>query len=283
MMNDKGFHHVSLTMSREQAHHSLPSTLYTEDYFLTACEGYAEFVESQGEHLSRRLKAAFAVASVKPGMRVLDVGCGRGEILRHCARLGAHAYGIDYADVAVKMSRDVARAESESTGQAGIGVYRADAKSLPYPDAEFDRVLIFDVVEHLFPWELDAALKEARRVLKPGGMLAVHTAPNRWYDAYAYPVVRLVRMLQGKAAQYPANPRALNVAANVDVHVNEQDLLSLRGYLKRAGFVRINVWLDSPPQSRQENPLFRILRKIAFDVPPFRWFFEREVFAVGTK
>jgi cyclopropane fatty-acyl-phospholipid synthase-like methyltransferase len=256
----------------------LPSTLYTEDYFLTACEGYAEFVESQGEHLSRRLSAAFAVASVEPGMRVLDVGCGRGEILRHCARLGARAYGIDYADVAVRMSREVARVEA-----AAIGVYRSDAKHLPYPRETFDRVLIFDVVEHLYPWELDAALREVRRVLRPGGMVAVHTAPNRWYDRYAYPLVRLVRTVQGKGAEYPANPRALNVAANVDVHVNEQDVLSLGRALKRAGFGRVKVWLDSPPQNRQESGLFRALRRMAFGLPPFRWFFEREVFAVGVK
>ena len=262
---------------------SLPSTLYTEDYFLTACEGYEEFVESHGEHLSRRLTAAFDVASVEPGMRVLDVGCGRGEILRHCARLGARAYGIDYADVAVKMSRDVARAEASTVNQAAIGVYRADAKFLPYPEATFDRVLAFDVVEHLFPWELDAALQEARRVLRPGGMLAIHTAPNRWYDRYAYPLVRWVRTVQGRGAHYPANPRALNVAANVDVHVNEQDVLSLRRYFKRAGLGHVKVWLDSPPQHRNENAVFRVLRRIAFDMPPFRWFFEREVFAVGTK
>lgn len=270
-------------MPDEHTRTSLPSTLYTEDYFLTACEGYTEFVESHGEHLSRRLAAAFAVASVEPGMRVLDVGCGRGEILRHCAQLGARAYGIDYAEVAVRMSRDMARGESSSSDRPAIGVYRADAKLLPYPDAIFDRALIFDVVEHLFPWELDAALKEVRRVLKPGGMVTVHTAPNRWYDRYAYPIVRLVRTLQGRGAQYPANPRALNVAANVDVHVNEQDLLSLRRYLRRAGFTRIQVWLDSPPQHRQENLAFRLLRKIAFGAPPFRWFFEREVFAVGAR
>jgi len=287
-------------VSRQPAETPLSSALYTEDYFLTACEGHEEYVESHGEHLSRRLSAAFAVASVEPGMRVLDVGCGRGEILRHCARLGAHAYGIDYADVAVRMSREVARTEHalrssqpqgagsaaagvESTGQPAIGVYRADAKFLPYPDAAFDRVLIFDVVEHLYPWELDAALKEVRRVLRPTGKVAIHTAPNRWYDRYAYPVVRLVRTIQGKGAQYPANPRALNVAANVEVHVNEQDMRSLRRSLERAGFSQVKVWLDSPPQHRQESRLFRLLRGVAFGAPPFRWFFEREVFAVGAK
>ena len=69
----------------------LPSTLYTKEYFLNACEGYEEFVESHGERLSRRLGEAFAYAEVKPGMKVLDVGCGRGEILRHVTRLGARA------------------------------------------------------------------------------------------------------------------------------------------------------------------------------------------------
>ena len=193
-------------MSQDTNKPSLPSTLYTEEYFLNACEGYEEFVESQGERLSRRLSEAFAYAEVKPGMKVLDVGCGRGEILRHVTKLGARAYGVDYAEVAVKLSREATRDEPTP-----IGVYRTDAKRLPYPNGTFDRILMFDVVEHLFPWELDASLKDIQRVLKPQGMIVVHTAPNRWYDQYAYPIVRGVRRLQGK--KYPANPRALNVEA----------------------------------------------------------------------
>ena len=70
--------------------HSLPSTLYDESYFLTACEGFQEYADSEGRQLSRRLAQAFDVAGIGPGMRVLDVGSGRGEILLHCARLGAH-------------------------------------------------------------------------------------------------------------------------------------------------------------------------------------------------
>lgn len=263
---------------------SLPPELYTEDYFLNACEGYTEFTESQGQRLSRRLNAAFTLAEVRPGMRVLDLGCGRGEIVRHCAELGAAAFGVDYSPVALDLARKMLAGEGgERVLSAATGLARSDAKQMPFPNGAFDRVLIFDVVEHLFPWELDLCLKEARRVLKPGGMLVVHTAPNVWYDRYAYPVVRAVRVLMGQGDRYPRDPRLLNVAANADVHVNEQSQFSLARVLRAAGFQRVQAWLESPPQNRRENPVFAGARRLLFGAPPFRYFFEREVFAVGEK
>jgi SAM-dependent methyltransferase len=261
---------------------SLPSDLYTEEYFLTACEGYEEWIDTEGEHLSRRLSSAFELAAVEPGMLILDVGCGRGEIVRHCARLGADVFGIDYADVAVRMTRRLIDSEVSDRPPGKMAVARSDAKHLPFPDGFFDRVLMFDVVEHLYPWELHRALLDIRRVLKPGGRLIVHTAPNRWYDQFAYPLVRLVRTLMGQGDQYPRNPRQFGVAVNEHVHVNEQSLFSLRRTLRRAGF-RSQVWLDSPPQNRRESFLLALLRRIAFGVPPFSWFFEREVFAVARQ
>jgi ubiquinone/menaquinone biosynthesis C-methylase UbiE len=259
---------------------SVPSSLYTEEYFLTACEGYEEFVASEGQQLSRRLNAAFALAAVEPGMAVLDVGCGRGEILQHCAHLGANAYGIDYAVVAVQLSQDVIAGTTGAPGKTGVG--QADAKRLPFPTASFDRVLMFDVVEHLYPAELHQALLEVHRVLKPDGRFIVHTAPNVWYDRYAYPVVRSFRTLLGQGARYPANPRAFLVDVNQHVHVNEQSMLSMRRVLSEAGF-NGHVWLDSPPQGRQNPFMIDLMRRAVFKVPPFRWFFEREVFAVASK
>lgn len=252
-------------------------TRYDEAYFLGACEGYEEFTASEGALLSRRLSQAFKVAGVAPGMRVLDVGCGRGEILRHCASLRVQACGVDYAPVAARIAHRLVTAGAGA--EAVAGVYMADAKRLPFPSAYFDRVLMFDLVEHLHPWELEQALAEARRVLRRDGRLIIHTAPNAWYDHYAYPLVRLVRILMGQGARYPRDPRAI-IPANLDVHVNEQSLVSLWRVLRRVGF-RARVWLDTPPQNRQEGWVFRIARHVLFNWPPFCWFFEREVFAVA--
>ncbi len=254
--------------------------LYTEDYFRNACEGYDEFNNSEGVHLSRRLSASFELAEVVPGMNVLDVGCGRGEILRHCVALGANAYGVDYAPVAVEMSKHVIDNIQGAAGHTGVAL--CDAKKLPFPTGFFDRVLMFDVVEHLHPWELHAAMLEVRRVLKDDGRFIIHTAPNVWYDRYAYPVVRLTRRLLGQGAKYPKDPRRFLVDVNEHVHVNEQSWVSMSQALKKAGF-KGTVWLDSPPQNRTENPMFAAFRWLAFETVPLRWFFEREVFAVAAK
>ncbi len=262
---------------RSEKSQSVRPELYDEVYFLSSCEGYQEFITSEGAHLSRRLTQALEAAEIAPGMRVLDVGCGRGEILHHCAELGAQAYGMDYALVAAQMAQRLATGDGEEQSAAYICL--ADAKRLPFSTTSFDRVLMFDLVEHLHPWELDQALAEARRVLRPDGRLIIHTAPNVWYNRYAYPVVRLIRTLMNQKADYPRDPRAI-VPANLDVHVNEQSAWSLWWVLRRAGF-RARVWLDTPPQNRREGWVFRCARHIFFNWPPFRWFFERELFAVA--
>jgi hypothetical protein len=94
-------------------------------------------------------------------------------------------------------------------------------------------------------------------------------------------MVRFVRRLLGQGHNYPKDPRAI-IPVNQDVHVNEQDPRSMRRVLKSAGF-KNKVWLDSPPQNRNENLVMSGFRWLAFKGPPFRWFFEREVFAMAWK
>ena len=85
----------------------------------------------------------------------------------------------------------------------------------------------------------------------------------------------------GQGDRYPANPREFLVGHNVHVHVNEQSQFSLHRALTQAGFSS-KVWLDSPPQDWNSSKLGPV-RRLLFRTPPFRWFFEREVFAVAAK
>jgi len=110
----------------------------------------------------------------------------------------------------------------------------ADAARLPLPDGCADRVLWLDVVEHLRPWQVDATLREVRRILRPGGLVVIHTLPNRWALRWAYPWLRLA------APRLPRSPRSAYERA---VHVNEQSPRSLARALGRAGF-RHRVWVE---------------------------------------
>jgi ubiquinone/menaquinone biosynthesis C-methylase UbiE len=259
---------------------SVPSRLYDEEYFLHACEGHEEFRESAGHYLSQRLSEALSVAGIAAGMAVLDVGCGRGEILSKTAQMGVRAIGIDYAETAVQFSRDLVK--QDETFEHPVGVYQASALYLPFEANSFDRVLMLDIVEHLYPEELSVALDEAFRVLRPGGRLVIHTAPNKWYDQYAYPMVRRVRIWMGQGNGYPKNPREI-IPQNVHVHVNEQSAFSLWRGLRQHRFTNVRAWLNTPPQHRKEPWLFGLARWCLFNLPPCRWFFEREVYAVGEK
>jgi ubiquinone/menaquinone biosynthesis C-methylase UbiE len=210
--------------------------VYDETYFLSnTCEGADEFNADRGlSALKRRQLAKLAPA---PGLRVLDVGCGRGEVLLACAEAGAKVAGLDYAPAAVAISQDTL------AGVAGAEVVQGDVTALPWPDGSFDAVLNGDVIEHLVPADADAMLAEIHRVLAPGGRLIVHTAPNRLFLRVTWPIARWPLL----AAGHGDTVRALEswVAASKTYHAREQTLHGLRRSLRRAGFQAPRVWIDA--------------------------------------
>lgn len=249
------------------------STLYDVAYFET-CEGYDEFKASGGAGISARLRAAWDLAGVRPGQTVLDLGCGRGEVLIWGAGRGVRAWGLDFSAAAVSIARQAALANS--LGDA-VHIQRGEVKALPYATACFDRVLMLDLVEHLHPWELDHALGEARRVLKPDGWLLVHTMPNRWYYRFGYPLYRLLQRLKGQ--KLPANPRE-RFTYHAAMHVNEQDVFSLRASLRRAGF-QARVWATNvQPYAEQHGRLGAVADRLCA-LYPFRWVLCNDLFALA--
>lgn len=103
--------------------------------------------------------------------RILDVGCGTGTMLTHLASYG-QAQGVDIDEEAVGYCRE----------RGLVDVRLGSAETLPFEDNSFDLVTALDVVEHLD--DDAAALREIRRVLRPGGkvLLTVPAHPFLWGD-----------------------------------------------------------------------------------------------------
>jgi len=112
---------------------------------------------------ARRVAALVRHLNLRPGERVLDIGCGSGHLADSCGRQGARVVATDIAPAGVTAARDRFRA-------AGAFV-AGDAYAMPLLPASFDAVVLSEVLEHLE--NVDAALGEACRLLRPRGRLLV--------------------------------------------------------------------------------------------------------------
>lgn len=279
---------------------------YTEDYYLGDCEGFAVFQESGGEQLSARLKRALMLADLRPGQRVLDIACGRGEVVLHAARRGADAYGIDYSAAAAKLSRATLTA-SERERSLRAAAARMDATQLGFATGAFDTILMLDFVEHVYPPELERAFDEALRLLKPSGKLIIHTSPNRDFEriVYAHYVRHVHRIILKVTRRLGVQDRLLNPLmlptsptvphSDYDhrLHVNEQTAGSLQRLLKQRGFSRITVGHWEPPQRRiytelRESIELRILDFIRYLRPisrlwPLNRYFSNHIWITASR
>jgi len=104
---------------------------------------------------------------LRPGMSVLELGCGAGYFTRELARSGADIVAIDVSPELLEIARSNCSAPN-------VRYEIQNAYELSYPDAGFDSVVGSSVLHHL---EIEEALREIYRVLKPGGTICF-TEPN---------------------------------------------------------------------------------------------------------
>jgi ubiquinone/menaquinone biosynthesis C-methylase UbiE len=219
---------------------------YDTSYYLQSCGGHEEWVESDGQVVNGMYPGALRRAGLREGEVVVDIGTGRGELLAVAVEQGASkAIGIEYSADAVALAE-------KTIATHGVGdraeVLLVDARSIPLEDGVADLVTMLDVVEHLSPAELDASLREAHRLLRPGGRILIHTFPT----STIFKVYKLQRRLvPGRAARWPADPRH---PLEILMHINEQTAPRLTKSLRAAGFdgrATLGEWIftDYVPES----------------------------------
>jgi len=130
------------------------------------------------------------------GQRVLDLGCGTGRLSQALAEQGiARVWGVDASPEMLAVARDRL--------PGSVGLKQGRAEQLPFRDAWFDRAVMW-LVCHLV--DRPAAFREARRVLVPGGLLAVVTFAVEHFDRYwlndYFPTIREIDL-----ARFPTEPQ----------------------------------------------------------------------------
>jgi ubiquinone/menaquinone biosynthesis C-methylase UbiE len=213
---------------------TVPERLYDETYYRTHCMGYEEWAASEGAHMAAQYEGMLEYkVGLRAGEALLDIGAGRGELVVAAAQRGARATGVEYSTTALALSEQTLAAHGNPPDAR---VLLADARALPFGDDEFDVATMMDVIEHLTVSEQADALAQARRVLRPGGRIHLHTAPNRLIYSVTYRVQRW--LTPGRLRRWPRQPRH---NYELTMHVGEHSARSLRRTLSDAGFEQVQV------------------------------------------
>ena len=132
------------------------------------------------------LTVDFDRLGLRRGERFLDLGAGRGRHLFEGMRRGAQVTALDYSAADLKDAVAVAGAMlagNEVTEEVWAGAVNGDALQLPFADDTFDRIVVSEVLEHI--WDDERAITEVVRVLRPGGRMAA-TVPTRWPERVSW-------------------------------------------------------------------------------------------------
>lgn len=152
----------------------------------------AGFLDEHFDACRAEYEAMARSVGLRPGWRVLDAGCGAGSFLPLLAELVGPDGALAACDLAPDNIARVEQVVAASAPACPVGARVGDLLALPYADDAFDALWCANALEYLSDEEVDAALAEFRRVVRPGGLVAIKDAdPGLWLFSPGDPTLLL--------------------------------------------------------------------------------------------
>ena len=234
---------------------------YGMEYYLEDCGGYDTFLKTNGEGLDARLQDVYHLVRPNRGEKILDIGCGRGELSYIIHLTGAETIGLDYSKEAIEIAnRTYGSKKKENLKYLCQDIFELGC------DSQFDKIVMADIVEHIEQPMLERLFEKCSKLLNDNGILVIHTAPNKDYYDFEYPKKR--KEAKKNNLYLPENPRSYYEEL---MHINEQNPSSLENALNRT-YSEVKVWTGGANEiaikktvedTQKDNSIFAIacLRK----------------------
>jgi SAM-dependent methyltransferase len=192
--------------------------------------------ESQHELPAEFFKQFLDYLEVKRGDKILDIGCGRGQLLREAGNMGLSAYGVDISEKGLELARKISPSAELTC---------SSAEKMPFEEKYFDHIVMLGTLEHFLKPE--DAIKEAERVLKEEGKLCI-VVPNLYY-------IRNLGNLWARNKR-PSTDQLLEIS---------QPLNGWRSFLTNNGLQIARIYKDNHIlyySRRNESPLKKTLKAL---------------------
>lgn len=244
--------------------------LYTEEYFTGSATGHDEFTSFKGRYddLIDKFRMILEMSGLKKDESLMDIGCGRGELVIFHSLNGGKATGVDFSQDAIKLA------------MAKATELNADCRFLncSFDDIDetekYDVIISLDFIEHISVNEGVTFYKKCFNLLNENGRLVIFTYPNIIRRRYGYRLIRLFSILKG--SPLPLKETDTLSDHYKQYHLNEQSYFTLRESAGKAGFKRTTIsYFD---MSIKESAVKKALLKT-----PFRHLFMKGLTMIARK
>lgn len=166
-------------------------SIYDKDYFLKDNEGWREWEGNIETDLHPKFKRALELAGSVNGKNVLDIGCGRAELVYYCVKRGARACGIDYSPAAIGIAAETIDRLPQALRPSAKAIF-GDIGNYDPPD-KYDIVFMIEIAEHMHDWQLKEGFEKIDKILTSDGKLIIMT-PNYLYEKILSPLKRILNI-----------------------------------------------------------------------------------------